>query len=65
MTFSTLTLSDVTFTDRGEFICTAENEHNTISSNASLVVYGKSKLYAKSPEFSIFTKMFSCRGSVL
>ena len=41
VTFSTLTLSDVTFADRGEFICTAENEHNTISSTASLVVYGK------------------------
>ena len=39
--FSTLTFANVTFTDRGEFRCTGDNEHNTISSNASLVVYGK------------------------
>ena len=41
VTFSTLMLSDVTFADRGEFICTAENEHNMISSTASLEVFGK------------------------
>ena len=49
-TFSTLTFANVTFADRGEFRCTADNEHNTISSNASLVVYGKKvflKVYAK------------------
>ena len=40
-TFSTLTFANVTFTDRGEFRCTAENEHSLINSIASLVVYGK------------------------
>ena len=41
--FSTLTFGNVTFTDRGEFRCTAENEHSMINSTASLVVYGKFK----------------------
>ena len=53
-TFSTLTFANVTFADRGEFRCTADNEYNTISSNASLVVYGKNvflKVYNKALNF--------------
>ena len=38
---SRLIFADVIFTDRGEFRCTAENEHSMINSTASLVVYGK------------------------
>ena len=40
-TFSTLTFANVTFADRGELRCAADNEHNIISTNASLVVYGE------------------------
>ena len=38
---SALTFANVTFADRGEFMCTAKNEHSMINSTASLVVYGK------------------------
>ena len=46
-TLSTLTYFDVDFVDRGEFVCTATNIHDSISAAANLNVYGKcyNKMY--------------------